>query len=608
MLRILRKCCTHCAVPALSNKVYKKREAARTHLFAKEASAKKCFAQRTKQLLALALCFALALGCIGCGRQPAQEFLPQSTPVQNIPEQNAPETGTPAVTYAQVQANTSFDAEAFRTRLAAASLLLEAEDAGQAVMDEYRTLTQLLKECLTWYTLCDIAGYTDAADTALQSAAADAHEIAVECTDAFSEWLGKLARSQYRQQYIDAAGEENVRMYEDYLPLTQLQKQLLDREKELQNEYRTLAAAPYASYAECAQAVAPLYVELVELRSRIAESFGYENYVEYAYAETYARSYTPQDALTLCAAVKQTLAPLYVQSLLEESRSSYHAYAGSDETDEQTLLALLEKFLAQISPEMQQSLEYMLAAGSYDIAYSSKKFDAGFTTLLHSADMPFLFIQPVQGSQFHSLNTLVHEFGHFHAYRTDPVGDTPDGFVYSRDDIDAAEIHSTALELFFWQYLPQLYGNGAPALQKEMLTETLGNVVFGCMMDEFQQLVYTAPELQPQDVSDIFYGVMLDYMGDIFIEDYARHYWAEVNHNFDAPLYYISYGVSALAAFEIWAQAQQDRDAALQQYLQLVSYGTDVELLPLLEECGLQNVFEGAYLEELETQLRRALQ
>lgn len=569
-----------------------------------------------KKILALVLCAALTLCAVGCAER---HTAPQTVPAQSavLPEHSSSggtEVSVPPapavqaeITFAQVKEQTSFDEEAFYDRLAAAEELLELPDAADAVMAEYRALTAQLKDCLTWYTLCDIASYADVTDEELRTAGTKAHEVSVACVDAFSDWLGKLARSPYREAYAAAVGEENVQMYEDYQPLTKKQKKLLDREKALQEEYKALAAEPYENYAAMAEAVAPLYAELVALRNRIAESHGYESYADYAYEISYARDYTPQDAQRLCEAVKKTLAPLYAECILAQDAHRYHAYRNSDETGEEALLQALDAFLGQLSPEMRASLAYMLDTGAYDIAYRSTKFEASFTTVLHTADMPYLYSQPVRGSQFHSLGALVHEFGHYHAYRTDPTYDTADGFVYSLDNIDAAEIHSTGLEMLFWQYLPQLYGNGAPALQKELLSDALSNIVFGCMLDEFQQLVYAKPDLQPEDVSDIFHGVMLDYMGNIFIEDYARNYWALINHNFEAPFYYISYGVSALAAFQIWETAQQDDAAALQLYNDVVGHGCDVALLTLLEECGMRNIFEEEGLDALCDLLRREL-
>jgi hypothetical protein len=45
--------------------------------------------------------------------------------------------------------------------------------------------------------------------------------------------------------------------------------------------------------------------------------------------------------------------------------------------------------------------------------------------------------------------------------------------------------------------------------------------------------------------------------------------------------------------------AQTDYDGTLQAYLELVSYGSNVDFLGLLKECGLRNVMQKRYLDDL---------
>ena len=54
-----------------------------------------------------------------------------------------------------------------------------------------------------------------------------AYEKAVECSDAFSVFLGDLLDSRYRKDYIAAVGEENALLYENYEAMTDEQKAYL---------------------------------------------------------------------------------------------------------------------------------------------------------------------------------------------------------------------------------------------------------------------------------------------------------------------------------------------------------------------------------------------
>lgn len=561
--------------------------------------------KRVFRAVALVLCAALCFGLCGCA---PEAFLPppaEDVPVSDSVSVGDSVSGLPSdepsdepVDYAALQPQ-PFDSEAFFERLEAATAMLETDVGGEAVIGEYYALTELLLECMTGYTLYDIACYTDVTDAALQQESAVAYEKAVECSDAYSVFLSDMLKSRYREDYIAEVGEENALLYEDYEAMTDEQKALVEREKELQDEYRSLAAQDYGSYEATAAVMAPLYVELVELRKEIAKSYGYDDYVTYAYESTYYRSYTPEEAAQMGELVKEKLAPLYLRALLSESGEDRNAFYRVSDTEEETLFALLERYIPLMSASLGESLQHMLDTHAYNIAYSEKKHAASFTTMLYQYGEPFVFSQPEKDSQPLSLGALVHEFGHYHSFLADPTYDTPDGYIYAMDDIDVAEISSTALELLFLDFYPELYGGDAAALQRGSLSGVLSNVVFGCMFDEFQQKIYTAENLAPEDVSEIFHSVLTDYMGDVFIDDYAYHMWAVVNHNFEAPLYYISYAISALAAFQFWTDAQTDYDGAMRAYMDLVGYGTNVDFLALLEECGLQNVMEKEYLDEL---------
>lgn len=547
--------------------------------------------KKIQRLTALVLCACLCLGLTACAgkagvstAQPSQEVVP--------PSQRA------TVDFTSLQYS-DFDSEAFLARVEAARALLKEKHQEEELLAEYHTLTQQLEDCVTQYKLSEVYYYLDCGNEQLQQTSAAAYTRVNDCNDAYSVFLSEILASSYRKTFMKLVGEENALMYEDYEAMTDEQKSLMDQEKSLEDEYTKLAGEEYDSYADTAAVMAPLYLQLVQVRNRLAQTYEYDNYVDYAYENIYFRSYTPEDARELEDSVKENLSKLYVRSLIGMTQEDYDAPYRYSDASQENLLALMQDYMPRMSASLGEALQYMLACNAYDIGYSDKKYAASFTTMLNGYDLPFLFSQPTQDSQVYSLDTLVHEFGHYYSYLNDPTYTTEDGYVYSLDDIDVAEINSTGLELLFLQYYPELYGEDAETLEKSVLSDILSNVVFGCLFDEFQQEIYTEEDLTTEEVSEIFYEVFSEYMGDIFVEDYSRFMWSVVNHNFDAPLYYISYGVSALAAFQLWENSQTDFDGALQQYLTLTAYGTDIDFVSLLDACKMQNIFEESYLDTL---------
>ncbi len=549
------------------------------------------------RLLALLLCLVLLL--TGCHRSfGSLQSLPLSTVDYTYDGAHWTELG-----------RTDPDTDGFLSDLQRASALLRQSDNWTEIWESYNDLSDRLADCLTQYNLSEIDYYADCSDATLQQRANQLHTDYIQCSDAFSVWLSDILKSDYRQDYIRTVGKENALLYEDYTALTAEQKQWLDREEELINQYKEKSTAAQSdSMGALAEQVEPIYLELVQIRNRLAQSYGYKSYIDYAYEAEYYRSYIPAQVVGLEQEVKQTLAPVYTQFLLYSDVSGSDAPYRQKAGDPQKLLATLQSCFSQLDSHLVQSLDTMVESGFYDIDYRDTKFDVSFTLMLNQLGLPYLFVQPEQDSRFYTVSSLVHELGHYNGFLANPSYQQPDYFLYQLPDIDTAEIASNGLEVLFTRFYPELYGKkNSDILQQLVISEQLSAIVYGCVLDEFQQLIYTQEELQPGQVSELFHNVMTDYFGEIFAEDYSYYWWARVNHNFEVPFYYISYAMSSLAVLQLWQTAQTDPDAALQTYLQLVSCGEDADFILLLKEFGMQDVFSCRYLQSLSSQLSVAL-
>ena len=73
-----------------------------------------------------------------------------------------------------------------------------------------------------------------------------------------------------------------------------------------------------------------------------------------------------------------------------------------------------------------------------------------------------------------------------------------------------------------------------------------------------------------------------------------------ISHNYDAPLYYISYAVSALASLQLWTIAQEDFSAAVDCYLSILGQGAYEEgYFTVLENAGLRLFTEPGAVEDI---------
>ena len=343
-----------------------------------------------------------------------------------------------------------------------------------------------------------------------------------------------------------------------------------------------------------AEAIAPVYIELVELWTQEARDAGYDSYADYAYEQVYARDFTTEDAQRFCDAVKpiarEYYADLYYADLYYDAADVKPAYSGEE------LIALIGEYLPRIDESLVEPWQAMTERGLYDVApVSSGRYDGAYTTMLLYYHAPFLFASLTGGSS--DLVTLTHEFGHFCDYWFSPQTN----YFTQTDSLDLSEIHSNALQGLFSRFYGEIYDRGADAAEFALLADLLENVIDGCFYDEFQRRVFADPDgLTPERLNAVYLELCEEY--GIYEDGYLEwdSSWAYIAHNFSQPMYYISYAASGIAAIQIWDMAQSDWDGAVDTYLNILSRGSWAEDYgDVLSDAGLRLFWEEGVVEDV---------
>lgn len=397
----------------------------------------------------------------------------------------------------------------------------------------------------------------------------DAYEI-------YWETMSEVAR-EHPEIMAEAYADWQIEMFAEYEPGDGTDTELFLRESELVQEYYVLIDESYPDYS----AICEVYVELVALRKEIAAYYGYDTYAEYAYDSVYYRDYTPEDVQAIWEVVKTDVSPVLWE----------HAYYGSDvyglDYSPKAILLAMDSVLQDFSPEVYEAFCYMLEHGLYDIADTGTKVEIGYTTALPVLNQPFIFNSPY--GEWYDYTTMFHEFGHFLSSYYAP-GD----LFFGAPDNDLCELQSQGMEVMFTQWYEEIVGSGnVPAAERALLVNLLGSIQQGAMYDEFQQRVYSEENLTADKVTEIFKDVYRDYGCPLYAG--YEYEWATVLHNFEFPFYYISYGVSAVPALEIYAELQQDPAAAVDTYLTVAAMDPEMwYFAEAMEEAGLREVFDAA--------------
>jgi Oligoendopeptidase F len=355
-----------------------------------------------------------------------------------------------------------------------------------------------------------------------------------------------------------------------------------EQENDLVGQYYTLAAAETPDY----DAIADVFVQLVNLRNRIASASGYDNYAAYAYETQFARNYSPQQAAKYCDFVKKYFVPVvksYAGRIGDLTNDLYHSDA--IDCSPEKILSCMSNCMPQISPHLNDALQYLLKYHLYDVEQSDKKADAGFTEELYSYNEPFIF-NSSEGSYYDYTN-LFHEFGHFaNSFYF------PSDLLFGVSDNDLSELQSQGMEVMFLPFYDQIFGSkNGRIIQCDTLLNLLYSVVDGAMYDEFLQRVFAEPELTAEKARSIYAEVFREY-GYSYYDGWDME-WMNISHHFEMPFYYISYSVSAVSALELFSIQQKSRADAVNTYLKVETIDPEVLYFSeALQQVGLSDVLQ----------------
>lgn len=342
-----------------------------------------------------------------------------------------------------------------------------------------------------------------------------------------------------------------------------------------------------------------IYCQLVKVRTDIAHEAGYDNYVDYAYREIYNRDYTLDDIQLVWTAVKENIVPLedtVMNSIDSRDLRGLHREARSGGEE---ILDAIQPYMSRIDPELGETFDFMRQYHLYDIEYSDSKLYMGYTVALPEYGTAFIFNQPY--GDFQDYIDTIHEFGHFNE-----TFHCTQHNLWADFNIDVGEIHSQGLTLLFTEYSDELFGQYGEAFSRIILWNMLDTVADGCLYDEFQATVYQNPDMSLEEINRL-YKQLAEQYGYLYGDEEESYDWIQVSHNFQNPLYYISYATSALSSLDLWLVSQEDRDKAVDIYMELAELSLSLPYRQAIEEVGLRNIFRPEAIPRMAAELEKRL-
>ena len=487
--------------------------------------------------------------------------------------------------------------------IAALKTRTDDEDDVNATLDEIDVIYREEYTFLTQRTLASIRSDIDQTDKHWLEEVRYCDDLSIELDQKYDELLYACAASAQRKALEDSFGEGSFDGYEGEYTYPEALVQLLRRESELESQYYEAHAdlsvhyngrdydansfldaayageidlEPYAAvdyyYNMANGTLAPIYVELVKVRRQIAEEFGYDRYIDYAYDDN-GRDYTPDDVAEYMDAIVTELVPLYKRMV---DSGVYDEANSTPSLKPRKSLEMVRAAAEAMGGYQQESMDFMLAYELYDVESSPKKYNGSYEMYLEDYESPFVLVNTTGYAE--DVLTIAHEFGHF-------TDDFENYGVGKSTDIN--EVISQGMEYLTLFYLRK--GPVADALTDFKLMDALRLYAEQGSYNAFEERVYALSdeELTVENVNRIALEVSEQFgLTGGWSDAFYAESWVDISHFFEQPFYVISYCVSDSAAFQLYEMELETKGLGVDTLNDYIDIATEEEFLALAADCG----------------------
>jgi oligoendopeptidase F len=363
-----------------------------------------------------------------------------------------------------------------------------------------------------------------------------------------------------------------------------------------------------------AEALEQLFSRLAEIRQKMAENAGFNNYRDYAFVSMHRHDYSVADCKNFHTAVEKCVVPL-VQNLTVKRRQQLGLETlkpydlAVEENGKPPLKAfesgkdLLEKgkeVFGRLNPFLGDCLSAMDRVGHFDLESRKGKAPGGYNYPLDLCGFPFIFMNA--SSTLRDMVTLMHEGGH--AVHSIVTRFLPFNFL-KHTPSEVAELASMSMELMSMDHWDVYFSDPEELkrAKKEHLSQVIDTLPWVATIDAFQQWIYENPNHSPEErtrawlrISERFSSGQIDYSG---YEKFREIQWHKQLHLFEVPFYYIEYGMAQLGAIALWRNFKKNPEKALADYLAALSLGHTAGIREVYETAGVKFDFSESYIREL---------
>ena len=410
--------------------------------------------------------------------------------------------------------------------------------------------------------------------------------------------------SRLENEYSQKQSEAEIPFKKKNLNLSLIQPYLQSTDRNVRRESHIALDRYYMSRKETYDKI---YDDLVNVRTAAAQKLGYSNFTELGYKRMERYDYTREDVAAFRDNIKKYIVPLtqQIRKLQQErlgvDRLMFHdlpcLFAEGNPTpvvSKETYEEAAGQFFRTMFGATPSFFDVLSEHGYTDLLSRPVKSTGGYCMYLEDYCIPFIFMNG--NGTFDDVATVVHEGGH--AYAALQGAESSPFVECLSPTLETCEIHSTSMEYMSYPFMDIFYGKQAEQYCELHMTDGLLFLPYGCMVDEFQHIIYDNPHMTPDERHEIWKMLEQTYQPFINYDENDTPFhalggaWMKKDHIFTTPFYYIDYCLSQICALELWDESRTDIKEALEKYNTLCQLGGSDTFLNLIKRSGLESPFK----------------
>lgn len=430
------------------------------------------------------------------------------------------------------------------------------------------------------------------------------YELSVKCSSDKAVPY-RIKENKIVTEYTKLMSETTYDFRGEKLTLSALRKYFSDSDRSVRKEAYTALGTRLQSIGD---KLDDIYDRLVKVRTETAKVLGFDNFAELgdcllgriSYNRDMIRTFrenVKKDVVPRVAALKKELSKrLGITDFALYDNDTYFAHGNpAPVLSPEEMFEKGKEMYHDLGSETGKFFDMMLETDAFDVFPREGKWGGGYMDTFLDYRQPFILAN-FNGTSG-DVDVLTHEAGHaFAAYTDFRLGHDLDLTL----GMETAETHSMSMEFFACKYMDAFFGSRADDYRYVHLFDALDFIPYGTIVDYFQELVYTHPEMTPAERNALWleleheFRPWLNQDGIPYLDKGTR--WQYQMHIFESPMYYIDYCLAQSVAIQFYLASLKDYDKAFGAYLGFVEKGGTEEFPALVRGAGLKVPFEDGAL------------